>query len=46
MHPKSGSRVDKLTPRQRDVISLVAQGLTNAAIAERLVLAEKSVKTS
>ena len=44
MRPRSGSKVDKLTPRQRDVIGLVAQGLTNAAIAERLVLAEKSVE--
>jgi DNA-binding NarL/FixJ family response regulator len=44
MRPKSGTRVDKLTPRQRDIISLVAQGLTNAAIADRLVLAEKSVE--
>ena len=44
MRPRSGSRVDRLTPRQRDILRLVAQGLTNAAIAEHLVLAEKSVE--
>jgi DNA-binding NarL/FixJ family response regulator len=44
MRPRTGSRLDRLTPRQRDIIQLVAQGLTNAAIAERLVLAEKSIE--
>lgn len=44
MRPRAGSHVDHLTPRQRDILGLVAQGLTNAAIAERLVLAEKSVE--
>jgi DNA-binding NarL/FixJ family response regulator len=44
MRPRVGSRLDRLTPRQREILELVAQGLTNAAIAERLVLAEKSVE--
>jgi DNA-binding NarL/FixJ family response regulator len=34
----------KLTPRQRGVAALIAQGLTNLEIAERLGLAEGTVK--
>ena len=36
-------RVSRLTPRQREVLSLLAQGLSNAAIAESLGITEKSV---
>jgi DNA-binding NarL/FixJ family response regulator len=32
-----------LSPRQRDVLALMAQGRSNAAIAERLVITEKAV---
>ncbi len=36
-------RVFRLTPRQRQVLSLMAQGLSNGAIAQSLVITEKSV---
>ena len=35
--------LDRLTPRQREVLSLVAEGRSNGAIARRLFLTEKAV---
>ena len=44
MRPRRGSDVARLTDRQFEVLRLLAQGLSNAGIAERLTITEKSVQ--
>ena len=43
-HPDMASFA-QLSEREREVLRLIAEGLSNAAIAERLVLSEKTVKS-
>jgi DNA-binding NarL/FixJ family response regulator len=45
LQPRKSSALSRLTPRQFDVLRFMAEGYNNAAIAEQLVLAEKSVET-
>ncbi len=45
LSPREGSPVDRLTPRQQEVLRLLAEGLSNAAIARRLGLEERSVES-
>jgi DNA-binding NarL/FixJ family response regulator len=43
--PASPDLPDSLTPREAEVLGLIAEGLTNAEIADRLVVSAATVKT-
>lgn len=40
---RSAHRIEQLTPRQREVLALIAQGMSNRAIARRLHVSDKAV---
>jgi DNA-binding NarL/FixJ family response regulator len=45
MRPRAGGLLERLTPRQQEILGFIAQGYTNRAIAARLHLAEATVKS-
>lgn len=45
LQPREGSAVSRLTPRQKEVLRLIAEGHNNSAIARRLALEERSVES-
>jgi NarL family two-component system response regulator LiaR len=42
---KASPGLDELTEREREVLHLIAQGLNNRELAERMIISEKTVKT-
>jgi len=43
--PQEADELAELTPREREVLGLMAEGKTNAGIARQLWLTEKTVET-
>ena len=43
--PRTTRDLDRLTNRERDVLSMMAEGRSNSAIADRLVLGPRTVET-
>ena len=44
-HSRHSGALDELSERELEVLELMAEGLTNAGIAERLVVSERTVET-
>jgi DNA-binding NarL/FixJ family response regulator len=42
-HPERSEAIGRLTPREREVLGLMAEGVSNAAIGSALVITEKAV---
>ncbi len=42
--PRAGSALDDLSERELDVLGQVAEGLSNTAIAQKLVVSERTVE--
>jgi DNA-binding NarL/FixJ family response regulator len=45
VHPFDGSRLAELTPREREILELLARGRSNDEIAQQLYLSRATVKT-
>jgi DNA-binding NarL/FixJ family response regulator len=43
--PGRGSKLDQITPREREVLQLLAEGLSNQAIARQLSISVKTVES-
>jgi DNA-binding NarL/FixJ family response regulator len=43
--PAASKRLDELTPREREVLALIARGLSNREIAAEFIIEESTVKT-
>ena len=41
---RNRAEIDRLTPREREVLTLMAEGLSNAGIADRLVISAGAVE--
>ncbi|WP_134323359.1 response regulator transcription factor [Cumulibacter soli] len=43
--PAPSTEIEELTPREREVLALIGEGLSNSEIAERLFVGEGTIKT-